>query len=51
MAIIGVIVNSAVAGLPKTYASGLMNLVAHSIQDVYLLQSNITKLKSDVTKL
>lgn len=47
---IGVIVNS--AAIPKTYAQGgLMSLVAHGAQDVYLTQSDITKLQSDENKL
>jgi len=54
---IDVIVNSVV--IPKTYAQGgLMSLVAHGAQDVYLtgnattkLQSDENKLKSDMTEL
>jgi len=50
IAMIGVIVNS--AAIPKTYAAGgLMSLVAHGAQDVYLTGNATTKLKFDVNKL
>jgi hypothetical protein len=56
---IGVIVNSAVASLPKTYAQGgLMGLVAHAAQDVYdtgpaqvNMTKYLTKFKFDLSKL
>jgi hypothetical protein len=50
IAMIGVIVNS--VAIPKTYAQGgLMSLVAHGAQDVYLTGNATTKLKFDVNKL
>src|SRR6266540_753286 len=50
IAMIGVIVNS--AAIPKTYAAGgLMSLVAHGAQDVYLTGNATTKLKFDKNKL
>jgi len=50
IAMIGVLVNS--TAIPKTYAAGgLMSLVAHGAQDVYLTGNPTVKLKFDVNRL
>jgi hypothetical protein len=50
IAMIGVLVNS--TAIPKTYAAGgLMSLVAHGSQDVYLTGNPTVKLKFDVNRL
>jgi hypothetical protein len=49
IAMIGVLVNS--TAIPKTYAAGgLMSLVAHGAQDVYLTGNATTKLQSEENK-
>ena len=50
IAMISVLVNS--TAIPKTYApGGLMSLVAHGAQDVYLTGNPTVKLKFDVNRL
>ena len=40
------------AAIPRTYAGGgIMSLVAHGAQDVYLTQNDTAKLQSDENKL